>query len=231
MLNAESELTTAEELLLLALDPESGRISSHPVELLKAALAGAVLMDLFRTECITLVDERIVAGADTGERRCDEVLARMRELPAPRGIAFWVDAFGYETNNAESWTISSLLASGMLNERKALDFIPDKRYTLLRPAARTAIVTKVLDILTVDPPMPRQVIALVVCASACGVLDAVVPHAARQAMNQRVRAILQSGSGASSNEKSEEGDAITIAVYSSIYSPGLGHGRPTVPLP
>jgi hypothetical protein len=230
MLNAESELTTAEELLLLALDPESGRISSHPVELLKGALAGAVLMDLFRKGCITLVDERIVPGADTGERWCDDVLARVRELPAPRGIAFWVDAFGYETSNAESWTISSLLASGMLKERRALDFIPDKHYTLLQPAVRTAIVAKVLDVLT-DPPMARQVIALVVCASACGVLDAVVPHAARQAMSQRVSAILQSGSGTSSNEKSEESDAITTAVYSSIYSPGLGHGRPTVPLP
>jgi hypothetical protein len=199
------------------------------VELLQGALAGAVLMDLFRKGRIALVDGRIVPGPDTGEHWCDVVLARIRELPMQRGIAFWVDAFGYATNNAEAWTITSLLAGGLLKERRALDFIPDKRFTLLQPAVRTAIVAKVLDVLTVDAPIARQVIALVVCASACGVLDAVVPHSARQAMNQRVSVILQSGSGASSKEEPEEGDAITTAVYSSIYSPGLGHGRLTLP--
>jgi hypothetical protein len=227
MRSAESELTTAEELLVLALDPESGRMRSHPVELLQAGVAGAVLMDLFRKRCITLVDERVVPGPDMGERWCDDVLARIRELPVCRGIGFWVDAFGYEANGAEAWTVSTLLAKGMIKERHLLEVIPDKRYTLVQPATRARLIDKILRILAPDGPPDRQLVALVVCASACGVLDAVVPHATRQAMKERVSEILQPG--AQSSAEAEDGGAITTEVYSAIYSPGLGHGRMTLP--
>jgi hypothetical protein len=229
MQSAVSELTTAEELLVLGLDPKSGRMSSHPVELLKAGIAGAVLMDLFRKRCITLVDERVVPGPDTGERWWDDVLARIRELPVCRGIGFWVDAFGYETNGAQAWTVSSLLAKGMVTERNILEVIPGKRYTLVQPAIRAHLIDKILRILAPEGLMDRQLVALVVCASACGVVDAVVPRATRQAMKERLDEILQPD--AASNAEAKDGGPITAEVYSAIYSPGLGHGRVTLPTP
>ncbi len=79
-------LTTAEELLLMAIDPKSGTLHSHPTFRLPAALAGAVLLDLFANGSLTLVHDTVLAGAGSDNFPYAAVVERIRNLPASHGV-------------------------------------------------------------------------------------------------------------------------------------------------
>ncbi len=77
-------LRYAEEILLLALDDNSGRFHNLPPRALDFAIAGALLgelalMDRVRAEAQTLT---LLDASPTGRPKLDETLAALRELPA-----------------------------------------------------------------------------------------------------------------------------------------------------
>ena len=171
--STQEALTTAEELLLLAIDPRSGALHSHPTFRLSAALAGAVLLDLFADGSLTLVDDTVVAGANSSNSRYAAAVERIRNLPTAHGVPWWVDAFGYAGLEAKGWTIASLAEKGVIavDKRPWLPPFPRTRYRLTEPTARSAVASKILArserIAQPDP----QSIVISVMAAECGLVE------------------------------------------------------------
>lgn len=156
--SAEEALTTAEELLLLAIDPRTGELHSHPKFRLQAALAGAVMLDLFADGSLTLVDDRVSVSDLPDDHRYSAVLERIRNVLPPHTLIFWVDAFGYAGSDAKAWTIASCMKKGVIavDNRPWLPPFPRTRYTLIDPGARSAVVAKVVHAVTADEPPIRR---------------------------------------------------------------------------
>ncbi|MGF1448660.1 MAG: GPP34 family phosphoprotein [Opitutales bacterium] len=76
-------LRYAEEILLLALDDNSGRLHSLPPRALDFAIAGSLLGELALMNRVRAQDATLclLDASDTGRPKLDETLALLRELP------------------------------------------------------------------------------------------------------------------------------------------------------
>ena len=220
---APNSLTTAEELLLLAIDPKSGRLRSQPRFRLWAALAGAALVDLVADGSVTLVDDMVQVCATPDNAHYAAALERIRILPTLHGVPWWVEVFGVETE-AKAWTIASLTAKGVIaiDKRWWLPPFPRTRYRLIEPAIRCAIANKVLATLHVDTQPDAQSIAITVMADECGLIRHLVPMSGTRAVGKRVRALLQGLPPSPGYPLTGEPRATLIAqVYTAVYRPGF----------
>ncbi len=223
---AQEALTTAEELLLLAIDPRTGALHSRPAFRLPAAVAGAVLLDLFADDSLTLVDDKVLAGAVGDNTRYGAVVERIRQSP-PHDVPWWVDAFGFAGKEAKGWVIASLADRGVIaiDTHPWLPPFPRTRYRLLEPAARSAVASKILATLRADCPPNTQSTALAVMAGECGFVNELAPRSERRGLTQRVSTLLQtpavSGGGALHNEQRP---TLIAQVYDAVYAQGFNVG-------
>ena len=89
-------LTISEEILLLMLDDETGWLSvALPGHRIRAAISGAVLMDLALADRIDTDLEHLflVNPEPAGEPALDHALKRIREDEERRPVDHWVDVF------------------------------------------------------------------------------------------------------------------------------------------
>jgi Golgi phosphoprotein 3 (GPP34) len=226
--DAHEALTTAEELLLLAIDPRSGDLRSYPALRLPAAIAGAVLLDLFADGSLTMVDGRVAVCASSANHPYAAVLERIRSLSTPHSLLFWIDAFGYAGSKAKEWTVASLVAKGVIavNKHPWLPPFPRMRYRLIESAARSSAATKVLDAFRTSGQANPQSAAIAVLAAECGFVRDLVPRSERHGLSGRVRALLQ-GQAPSRGDALSNGQRPTTLiaqVYAAVYTEGLGPG-------
>jgi hypothetical protein len=219
-------LTTAEELLLLGIDPRSGALHSHPAFRLSAAVAGAVLLDLFADGSLTLVDDKVVADVVGDNTRYGAAVERIRQSP-PHDVPWWVDAFGFAGKEAKGWIIASLVEKGLIaiETRPWLPPFPRTRYRLLEPAVRSAVASKILATLRADTPPDAQSAALAVMAGECGFVNDLAPRSERRELTQRVSALLQTQTVSTDNLLNNERRPSLIAqVYEAVYAQGFNVG-------
>jgi hypothetical protein len=222
--STQEALTTAEELLLLAIDPKSGALHSHPTFRLPAALAGAVLLDLFDNGSLTLVDDRVLARAGSDNFPYAAAVERIRNLPASHGVPWWVDAFGYAGKEAKVWTIASLAEKRVIavDTRPWLPPFPRTRYRLTEPAARSAVASKVLAALRADTQPDPQSIVISVMAAECGLVKNLAPRGEWHALSKRIGALLQSPASSAGDGLTNEPRPTLIAqVYEAVYKQGV----------
>lgn len=89
-------LDLAEELLLLALEDESGRIKQATAASLPFGLAGAMLMDLTLRERLGMEDDRVVVldASPTEDEVLDSALREISASAKPRNAWHWVSKLG-----------------------------------------------------------------------------------------------------------------------------------------
>jgi Golgi phosphoprotein 3 (GPP34) len=225
--DAQQALTTAEELLLLAIDPRSGELRSYPALRLPAALAGAVLLDLFADGSLTMIDGCVAVDASSANHPYAAVLERIRSLSTPHTLLFWVDAFGYAGSKAKDWTVASLKAKGIIavDKHPWLPPFPRMRYRIIESAARSSAATKVLDTFRTSGQPDPQSAAIAVLAAECGFARDLVPRTERRGLSGRVRALLQ-GQAPSRDDalSSEQRPTLIAQVYAAVYTEGSGPG-------
>lgn len=123
-------LDLAEELLLLALEDESGKVTPAASASLEYGLAGAVLMDLVIGGRLGVEDDSlaVVDGAPTGDGVLDGALARIEASRKPRDAQHWVGKLGGD--GLKEPLLAGLVERGVLSqeERMVLWIIPLTRY-------------------------------------------------------------------------------------------------------
>ena len=165
-------LTIAEEVLLLVLDDDTGKLSpSLPVHALRNAVVGALLMDLALSDRIDTDLHKLILidRAPLGEVVLDGALARIAEDGEGRSTGHWVDAFAAEDDTLQRELLDRLVARGVLARRddKLLWLIGTRRYPIVDDVPRREVKRRIMDVLLSELiPDPRD-IAIICLADAC----------------------------------------------------------------
>ena len=165
-------LSIAEEIVLLALDDETGKLSTRlPVHSLRNAVSGALLMDLaFENRIDTDLHRLIVIdSAPLGEPVLDDVLARIAADEEERQTGHWVELFAGDYETLQPLLLDRLVARGILSrqEGRLSWLIGVRRYPTVDDRPQRDVKQRIMDTLQSEViPDPRD-IAIISLADAC----------------------------------------------------------------
>jgi hypothetical protein len=226
------ELSLAEQLLLIAFEPERGRPPDRAEPSLGLSLAGAVAMDLVLRDAASLEDGKLAARSSTGDPILDDALARIRSERRPRDLKHWVKTL---SAGLRSRLLQRLVEKGVLTSRREriLGLIPVERHTLVNPAPRAELVDDVRRALLSDAPAEPRMASLIALMTSCRLVDRVVDKEERAAARKKARAIASGdpGNRAVSGAMAEVQAAVMAGVTAAIVASSVsssssgGHGH------
>lgn len=183
-------LTLLEEVVLLAVDENTGELTSARECWTEYALAAAVLFDMALagkidtdTEEITVVDR-----TPTGMAVIDNVLASMLEQPELTTVQQWIEALGRRREDLEGEALRMLVERGILRHEKAkrLWIIDVERFPLVETGEQKFVKRRLeRAVLTDEIPAPRDIM-LVSLVDACGLMGHLFSEGALQLRKQRI---------------------------------------------
>ena len=165
-------LTISEEIILLALDDETGKLSTPlPVHSLRNAVSGAVLMDLAFCDRIDTDLHRltVIDSAPLGEPVLDHVLSRIVADEEERETGHWVNLLAGDYEALQPQLLDRLVARGILSQREGrLSWIVGvRRYPTVDDRPQRDVKGRIMDTLQSKViPDPRD-IAIICLADAC----------------------------------------------------------------
>lgn len=217
----ETELTCVEELILLALDEESGRLTGSR-EQRRYAVAGAVLMDLALEARIELGGKRfhVIDRTPTGISYLDEILGAIVGRPEVRGISGWLTRIGHRSARIEEAAVERLVEQQLVRcqERRVLGLFPSYCHPTTDGRAERRLKRRLVDALFGDDALSRRDAALVAMVDAAGLLEAVLSRKeAHRASARTAEARRSSGVGAVMQEIRRRADLAVQAQWQSHY--------------
>lgn len=186
-------LTFAEEILLLALDDETGRFVRMGTQGLGYPLAGAVLMDLALRGKIDADLEKVevIDSSPTGEPLLDGPLERIASESEPFSAREWIGRLLPEAEAVEEGALSRLVERGVLRreEKRVLWVFKERRYPMVDDTEEKEVKRRLVDLLLSDEiPSPRDV-ALIALVDACDLLGTVLSAREVERVGPRVEQI------------------------------------------
>ncbi|MDB5369133.1 MAG: hypothetical protein JWP20_691 [Roseomonas sp.] len=186
-------LTMPEEILLLMLDDESGRLTDHAAPAGDYALVGAILAELALEERIDTDPPRlrIKNAAPTGETVLDDVLARIQAEPEPRDSRWWVETLAQDADTYRDACFARMVERGVLKaeEGRFLWFFSERRYPLVSDKEEREVKARLMNVIFEDgPPEPRDAL-LIGLARAAGLLPMLLAPAELDRAQARIDAV------------------------------------------
>ena len=198
---ATGELGLHEDLLLLAIDDESGRVTRGCASTCSLAIAGGVLAELMLAKGFS-VDEgkkRLVDVTDPrppGDPLLDEVLERMHTSSRRRRLQSWVTMVA-RTKNLRDRIATGLCRRGILeavehNTRILFFNIHRKTYPTRDPLPEYATVARLREAIYSDAPKCDERTAILLSlASAAGLLSIRFPKKDLKARKQHIKTLAE----------------------------------------
>jgi hypothetical protein len=141
--------TVAEQFLILALNPENGRVSLDNIHF-RYSLTGAMFMDFFEKGEIRTENKRIISlFKKNGEPLHDLFADRIMNSARNRRISYWINRMTNKSRFIIREIVGSLEKEGILRseERKFLGIFPYYRYWLIDVSIRNRIIETLREIL------------------------------------------------------------------------------------
>jgi hypothetical protein len=174
-------LTILEEVVLLTIDPRTGRLRGGGEFSIRYALAGAVLFDLALARRIdTDVDTITVCDpAPTGHPIQDSILAELVAKGGRRTARACVEHIFLQRPELESEALAELKKKGIIGQEtsKLLWVIDRHRFPLVDGAPRQHVTVRLAQAVLNDDIPDVHEIMLVSLANACGLLNVVLADA------------------------------------------------------
>ena len=171
-------LALADELLLLALDDESGdRTRSTELE---PALGGALLLDLALRRRVGVADHEVVVldASPTGDSLLDSLLARIRG-ERPRSAKHWVVA---AQKGVRAVVGDRLVAAGVLRREghRAFGLFPVTRLPSSDPVPEAGVRARLDDVVLRGDAADERTAALAALVHVTGLQKTIYPHESRE---------------------------------------------------
>jgi hypothetical protein len=172
-------LTVLEEIVLLTIDPGTGRLRSDPG--VRYALAGALLFDL---EIARRIDTgttsiTVISTAPTGNVLQDLLLADLASQSGPRTVRACLERIIERRTDLEGEAVRQLADRGIIRQetRKLLWVIDRQRFPLVDGKPQQTVTARLAQAVLADDIPDARDIMLVSLANACGLLSVVLaPH-------------------------------------------------------
>jgi Golgi phosphoprotein 3 len=164
-------LTFAEEVMLLILDDETGKLANAGSPNVDFALAGAVLMDLaLRSKIDTDLDKLVVIDSTpTGEEILDSYLAQIAVEDHVYNARYWVHILAEHGPAIRDKALSMLVRKSILKpvEKKILWVFETRRYPVIDGTEQREVKRRIINLLLSDEiPAPRDIV-LICLADTC----------------------------------------------------------------
>ena len=163
--NRSHGLTLAEEIVLLALDDQTGKQLILPFNALGYALAGAIILDLSLAGCIDtdLHELTVINPAPTGDELLDLWLSHFQAAPQPKTVMFWLREMALQQEEIYQVAVERLIQRGILRreERRLLWVFSVRRYPTIDGTERDEVRVRLSQLIQGnDLPTPRDAILL-----------------------------------------------------------------------
>jgi len=190
---ASMSLRFAEEILLLALDDESGKLHALPEGSLNLAVAGALIMELAFLGALDTDDKnlQVLSREKTGDPLLDDVLADIPE-ESPLAIQRALNAVSADADKWKKRLFDELKNKGILNqeEHRLFFVLKERRYPVIDDAEEQEVKSRIRDVVT-DPdaiPDPKDVV-IISLMDACDLGPVVFDEVELEKYDQRIQTI------------------------------------------
>jgi hypothetical protein len=186
-------LTMPEELLLLMLDDETGRLTDRAAPAGDYALVGAILAELALEERIDTDPPRlrVKSTAPTGDAVLDSVLARIAAEPEPRDSRWWVENLTGKVDDYRNTYFERLVQRGILKseEGRFLWFFSERRYPVISDKEEREVKARLMNVIFEDgPPSPRDAL-LIGLSRAAGLFPLLLAPGELERAQPRIEAV------------------------------------------
>lgn len=187
------KLSMPEELLLLMLDDETGRLQERAAPAGDYALAGAVLAEL-AVEGRIHAEAGAVTATDptpTGDALLDGWLARIAAEAPPRDARHWIEALGAEADPIREALFARLVQGGVLREEEGrfLWVFPERRYPQRSGSEEREVKARLMGVLFDDHPPSHHDALLVGLCRAAGLFPLIFASHELDHLEPRIEAV------------------------------------------
>jgi hypothetical protein len=184
----------SQDLILLALNPQTGKTRFSFYAALEYGLVGSLLLDLVLQGKLEIDNDNRVIGAITGntgdeflDRHLNEVLASSR----PRTARFWITRWRRRYRWFQPVVLQNLVNLGVLErqEQRILGLFPTQRYFLTDESIQREIVQQVRAAVLEGIGLDSRMAALISLMQASHLTDAVFRPEERPEARSRIKAI------------------------------------------
>jgi hypothetical protein len=164
-------LTMPEEILLLMLDDQSGRLQERAAPSGDYAVAGAVIAELALAGRIDTDPKRlfVVDPTSTGDALQDRALAQIVAAAAPGDSRFWIETLAADADDYREILFERLVGKGILKrvEGRFLWVFPERRYPQISDKEEREVKARIMGVLFKDEiPDPRDSLLIGLCRAA-----------------------------------------------------------------
>ena len=186
-------LTLAEDIILLLLDDDSGKLASIDLMTLNYAMAGAVLMDLaLRNKIDTDLESLIVADSTpTGLQMLDTYLDKISGENKENNTRYWLTELSNYGEDIVDSALNMLVEKKILKteEKKILWVIGTRVYPMVDDKEEKEVKRRIVDLLMSDEiPTPQDVV-LVSLIDTCSLFSTILSEKEVQRLSTRIEQI------------------------------------------
>lgn len=225
----------AEELLLLLLDDETGRMSGTSAMSVDTAIGGAVLIDLTLAGRIGVEAREpgskpdrlaVLSTVPTGDPLLDEVLARLTEKDGTVASNAVHSAY----RGARKALTERLIDAGILGEerRRVLGIFPSRTLPPADPEPERALRARVDNVIAGRAPVDERTGALLALLSSSGLLLEAFPQPDRAAGKEFRRRVDQVATGtwatAATKEVADSARMLATVIMPAVIVPAVISG-------
>lgn len=183
-------LTFPEEILLLALDDNAGKIKELPRVTVDTALAAAALLELSFLGKLDDGPQTLYVSDTTpvGDPVLDEVLAQLAEVEEDKPILYWLNLLTETLTGLEEKVLEGLVRKNILKieDRKILWVFRQRRYPVADNREITEVKARLREVTASDAiPDPRDAV-LVSLVTACHLWGEVLSEAELEQRRERI---------------------------------------------
>lgn len=186
-------LTLAEDIILLLLDDDTGKLASIDLMTLNYAMAGAVLMDLaLRNKIDNDLESLIVADSTpTGLQMLDTYLDKISSENKENNTRYWLTELSNYGEDIVDSALNMLVEKKILKteEKKILWVISTRVYPMIDDKEEKEVKRRIIDLLMSDEiPTPQDVV-LVSLMDTCSLFTMILSSKEVEKLSSRIEQI------------------------------------------
>ena len=186
-------LTMLEEVVLLAVDEQTGHLRSTREFGTAYALVGALFFDLALARKIDTDTEaiHIVDRTPTGNATLDRVFEGMADKPQLTTVRDWIEEIFLRRDDLEGEALGSLIAQGVLRHEKSkrLWIIDVERFPMVNNQPQQHVKSRLAQAILTDSIPDTRDIMLVSIAEQCGLLGYVLNDNQLKSRRERIQTL------------------------------------------
>ena len=186
-------LTFPEEIMLMILEDEDGKILHVPELSMRCVLSGAVLMELALQNKIDTDLKRLVVvdPTPTGDEMLDPTLAMIVQSEGDYNAKFWVEKCALNADEIKKLALNRLVSKKILEkvDDKFLWVFSTRRYPLIDGKAEQEVKIRIMDLLFSDKlPDPRDIV-IISLVEASGIFKHILSESKHKRSLNRIKQI------------------------------------------